>query len=209
MQWKMMMIAASLSVACVQDVGKGKVAADVAETPAGEAVQAVAASKTLRVDTTKSKLHALGAKITAKHPIVFHEYEGKVGLGADGEVVSVSFVAQVASLESDAERLTAHLKNEDFFWVEKYPTAIFESVSVTQGGEGGTHTITGDLTIRGQTKRLTFPATVGIGQDGVTASTEFVIDRKDFGVVYAGKADDLIQDNVVLTIQFVAPNAAS
>ena len=70
-----------------------------------------------------------------------------------------------------------------------------------------THTVTGDLVIHGMTKRVTFPATITVGADTVTAKTEFVVDRRDFGVIYAGKADDLVQDNVVLQVDLVAPKS--
>lgn len=199
-------------VACVDDVGEGKVKAEITEAPAAtEAAPAAAAVKTLKVDPSRSKLGALGAKITAKHPITFHDYTGEVGLAADGSVASVTFVAQMATLTSDAERLTSHLKNEDFFHVERFPTAEFASTAIVAGSDaaGATHTVTGDLTIRGQTKRVSFPATIATTSDGVTAKTEFVIDRKDFGVVYPGKPDDLVQDNVVLTVEFVASAANS
>ena len=48
-------------------------------------------------------------------------------------------------------------------------------------------------------------AKIEVAADKVSANTEFVINRQDFGVVYPGKADDLVQDNVALKISFVAP----
>ena len=65
--------------------------------------------------------------------------------------------------------------------------------------------VTGDLTIRGKTKRVSFPAKLGVGETEVSATTEFVIDRQDFDVAYPGRPDDLIQDNVLLQVDFVAP----
>ena len=70
---------------------------------------------------------------------------------------------------------------------------------------GSTHSVTGNLTIRGKTKAVTFPAKIKVDAKGVEANAEFVINRKDFDVAYPGKPDDLIQDNVVLTIHAVAP----
>ena len=206
------LLALPLLFACVGDVGEGKVAAEVADAPPAEETAkkeeapAKAAGTELAIDTTKSTVKALGAKVTAKHPIDFHKWSGTATV--DGkQLTDLKFEIDMASLESDHPKLTGHLKDEDFFWIEKYPTATFDMAELKDGaeGEGNTHTMSGDLTIRGKTKRVTFPAKISAGPKGVSASTEFVIDRKDFDVVYKGKADDLVQDNVVLTINIMAP----
>lgn len=195
----------ALLVACVGDVGEGKVEATVQDPPANEAATGAQAGTRLAVDVKQSKVSALGAKITATHPIDFHEWSGAVSLDGD-KLTGVEFEVSVASLESDHPRLTDHLKAEDFLHVEKFPKATFKSSAITAAsGEGATHSVTGDLTIRGKTKRLTFPATIEIGEDAVRARTEFTINRQDFEVRYPGKPDDLVQDNVVLTINLVAP----
>lgn len=179
-------------------------AGDAAAEPAGAFVVPSLPGQTYAITTDKSTLDALGAKITAKHPIKFHKFDGAIAMNGD-EVSGVAFVADMASIESDAEKLTEHLKTEDFFDVAKHPVATFASTEVKPGAEGGTHTVTGDLTIRGKTHRVTFPATLEVTPEQVSAKTEFVIDRQDFGVTYPGKPDDLVQDNVVLTVSFVAP----
>ena len=80
------------------------------------------------------------------------------------------------------------------------------STMVAPGGENGaTHTITGTLSIRGVSREVTFPATVAVSATEVSAQAEFSINRADFGVVYPGKPDNLIQDGVVLRLQFVSP----
>lgn len=66
--------------------------------------------------------------------------------------------------------------------------------------EGTAHTVSGDLTIRGQTKRVTSPTKVEVGASGAKAAAEFTLNRQDFGLSYKGKADDLIQDSVVRTV---------
>ena len=194
----------ALALAACVDLTEGKAVAEVVEgaTP----TVAAQAHRSLTVDVGRSHLGLVGAKLTAKHPIHFEAFQGTVGVDEANQPVSVRFVADVASLQSDSARLTKHLKNEDFLWAERYPTAEFASVSVVSGGERGTHTVSGDLTIRGQTQRISFPATVRAGEHGVEASTEFVIDRRDFGVVYPGRPDDLVQDAVLMQIRFVAPS---
>ena len=211
--WVSLFLATSLS--CVRDVGEGEVAAKVepSRAPALERAEpgsrpAVpgAAVDTLKVDVGRSKIEALGAKITATHPIVFGDFSGKVGV-SEGSIQSLSFEVVMSSLESDHPKLTSHLKNEDFFDVETYPTASFVSSRVAAGTEveGRTHTVTGDLTIRGKSNRVTFPATIEVTDREARADTVFVIDRQDFGVTYPGRPDDLVQDNVKMTISFVAP----
>ena len=204
----------ALLTACAPDPGAGKPKAVVQDPPAEPlrpaAPETPAATdagpiESLTVDTARSKIEALGAKITATHPIVFHQYNGKVALSGD-TVSAVSFEVQMDSLESDDPKLTKHLKNEDFFDVPKFPTSTFTSASITAGAQepGATHTVTGDFTIHGVTKRIAFPATISVQGKEVTARAEFVINRKDFGVVYPGRPDDLVQDNVRMTIQLVA-----
>ncbi len=198
--------------ACVEDVGKDKVAATVEDAPA-EATKTEAApvaGTPLVVDPAKSSIRAVGAKVTAEHPIDFKTFKGTVTV--DGETVTaVEFAVEMASLEADHPKLTGHLKNEDFFHVEKFPKATFASTAVKAGAEadatakGFTHTVSGDLTLHGQTKRITFPATIEVGSAEVSAKTEFVLNRQDFGVTYPGRPDDLVQDNVRMTIAFVAP----
>ena len=194
--------------ACVADVGEGKVAAEVAEAPAPSAEKAApaAAGKALKIDTSASKVHALGAKITATHPVDFKKWEGTVTVDGDA-VTDLNFTIHTASLESDHPKLTGHLKNEDFLFVEKFPTASFDASEIKAGSdkEGATHTVTGALEIRGVTKQVTFPAKIEVAERGVKAATEFVINRRDFEVIYDGKADDLVQDNVVLTVEIAAP----
>jgi polyisoprenoid-binding protein YceI len=205
--------------ACVEDVGKGKVKADVQDVPAAPAAPETAAAPAapaaapagaaLNIDASASSIRALGAKITATHPIDFKDFSGTVTV-ADDQVVGVDFTVQMAALESDHPKLTAHLKDADFFDVATFPTSTFKAVEIKAGAQAEgdwTHTVVGDFTIHGQTKRITFPAKIEVGADKVSATTEFVIDRKDFGVVYPGRPDDLVQDNVRMNIAFVAPRA--
>jgi len=191
--------------ACIEDVGKDKAHAIVEEAPA-EAPAKATASRTLAVDPEKSKIGALGAKVTKSFPLVFHRFTGELGVD-QGEVSSVSIDVDVASLTSPHDKLTAHLLKEDFLWAESFPKATFASTAIrpSTGDDGaGSHTVTGTLTIRGKSKQVTFPATLNVTATEVQAQAEFAIDRQDFEVLYMGRADDLVQDKVVLTIDLVA-----
>jgi len=61
--------------------------------------------------------------------------------------------------------------------------------------------VTGDFNLHGQTKSITFPAKITVTDAEVSVDSEFSINRKDFGIVYAGKADDLIRDDVVIRLK--------
>lgn len=192
---------------CAADVGEGRQAAtveDATTTPTAPA----ATGTTIDVDVARSSIKALGAKVTAQHPIDFKTFTGKVSVDKDS-LTALSFTVEMSSLESDVDRLTKHLKNEDFFDVNAFPQATFSSTGIEAGAsaDGFTHTVSGDLTMRGNTKRVTFPAKVSVTEQEVVASTEFVINRQDFGITYPGMKDDLIQDNVAITVAFVAPRS--
>jgi len=195
---------------CVEDVAKDKVEAIVEDVEAGhempaEEAPAAPAGDVWAVDASKSSVKALGAKVTATHPIDFGEFEGKLTV-ADNAVTSVEYTVQVASLVADHPKLTAHLMTEDFFNVQANPTATFKSTEITAGSdtEGMSHTVKGEMMIMGQTKVVTFPANITVTDEGATASTEFALDRQDFGIAYPGKPDDLIQDKVVMTVALAA-----
>jgi|JI6StandDraft_1071083.scaffolds.fasta_scaffold104377_1 polyisoprenoid-binding protein YceI len=201
----------SALTACVPDVGEGSVAAKVepaqAEKVADPAAAAPAAQvQSFAVDAGRSKIEALGAKVTATHPVMFGDFSGKVGLEGE-QLRTLSFQVVMASLESDHPKLTEHLKDADFFDVANHPTSTFVSTEIKEGSEvaGRTHTVTGNLTVRGNTKSVTFPATIVVTEREARADTEFVINRQDFGITYPGRADDLVQDNVKMTISFLAP----
>lgn len=203
----MFVVAFSLLTGCTPDVGKDKVAAEVTEVKAEAKaeVKAPAAGDVWQVDASASKISALSAKQVGTHPIDFKTFAATVNVAGD-QVTSVDFSIDMPTLESDDPKLTKHLLNEDFFNVEKFPKATFKSKAIKAGSdkEGFTHSVTGVFTIVGTSKEITFPAKIEVKDDMAHATTEFVLDRNDFGIVYKGMSDNLIQDNVVLTVDFKA-----
>lgn len=176
-------------------------AAAPAAAPAGEAV-------TLAFDGSSSKLEWLGRKVTKDHPGGFSTFSGTAEL-VGGQVQSVKVDIQLDSLYTDSEKLVSHLKSPDFFEVEKYATATFTSTSITAGGEGGSHTVTGTLDLHGAQKQLTFPANIHVMDGKAHVSAEFTIDRQQWGINYPGKPDDLIRDEVLIKLDVnLAPKAS-
>ena len=152
-----------------------------------------------------------GSKVTGSHSCKFSNWSGFAEL-EDGNAVggSLAFRVDMSGIVADFEKpndwskkLEGHLKSAEFFDVARFATAEFSSTEITAGGEGGaTHTIAGKLSLHGVTKDVTFPATVAVDAAAKTVSgtAEFSINRKDFGIEYPGKPDDLIRDGVVLKI---------
>ena len=148
-----------------------------------------------------SDIEFIGAKVTGKHNGSFEQFSGDINYAGQPEKSRVRIAIDINSMTTDDAKLTAHLKTPDFFDAAKFPQATFESTEITAGGEGGaTHTIKGNLTMHGVTKSITFPAKIAVAADAVTVDSTFAINRKDFGINYAGASDNLIRDEVVLTI---------
>jgi len=107
---------------------------------------------------------------------------------------------------TDEEQLTGHLKTADFFDVAKYPKATFISTKIEPGtANGATHMVTGNFDLHGVKKSISFPATIQVAPDSVSINAEFSVNRKDFGINYPGKADDLIRDAVVIKLSSKVP----
>jgi len=203
-------LAAVLLTGCIEDVATDKVEAVVEDAAPDAAKKAPAKGKAWAVDRAASKVSALGAKVTETHPIDFKDFEAELTVDK-GTLTGLTYTVQMATLEADHPKLTKHLMDGDFFDVATHPTSSFTSSTIKEGSdaEGMTHTVTGTLTIRGTAKQVTFPAKVEMKGKKLAASTEFAIDRKDFGIVYPGRPDDLIQDKVVLTVELVASRPKS
>lgn len=200
------------ALAC-EDPAKDKAKATVSEAPPPAATAATGtatATESLTIDAAASKVEFVGSKVTGKHDGSFPTFSGKIDLAAaKPEASKITVNIDTTSVKTDNEKLTGHLKGADFFDTEKFPKASFESTSIKPGGEkGATHTVTGTLDLHGTKKTITFPATVTVAADAVTAKSEFAINRKDFGINYAGKADDLIRDDVVIKLDIKAPRKA-
>jgi polyisoprenoid-binding protein YceI len=202
---------AALAAACAKDPTSGKQQAAVAE-PRAEA-PASAATETVTLSPANTKIGYVGAKVTAQHRGGFATFAGTASI-VDGapEKSRVEVEIDVASIteEEDNQKLLAHLKSPDFFDVARHPRARFVSTEIRNGSDvaGATHTVTGNLELRGVTKSVTFPATIAITPEAVKVNAEFGINRHDWAISYPGMQDDLIKDNVLLSIAIAAPRSA-
>ena len=182
--------------------------ADVKEAAAPKQAEAPKAGhEALPISPEKSKVDFIGAKVTGKHDGGFKTFSGTMHFDPENiEASRIEVDIDMTSLWSDNDKLTEHLKSGDFFLVSEHPKARFVSTSIKEGGEGdATHTVTGNLTLRGVTKEIAFPAKIEVGADALRAQSEFSLPRKQFGVAFEGKPDDLIRDDVLVRLDVLAP----
>ena len=161
-----------------------------------------AGTETLAITTANSKVEFVAAKVTRSHNGSFKQFSGQIDLAPNNVPDSrVTIDIDTASVETDEPQLTGHLKTADFFDVAKFPKATFASTRIEPGANAGdTYNITGNFDLHGVKKSIVFPATIKVTPDSVSVDAEFAINRKDFAIVYAGKADDLIRDGVVIKL---------
>lgn len=162
----------------------------------------------LPISAENSKVEFTGSKVTGRHDGGFKTFSGTIDLvNNKAEDSKVTVDIDVNSIFTDDEKLTGHLKTADFFDVEKFPKASFVSTKITPDTAKGAgfYTVTGDFDLHGQKKSITFPAKIEVKDDKVEVDAEFSINRKDFGIVYAGKTDDLIRDDVVIRLDLESP----
>ena len=148
----------------------------------------------------------VGSKVTGSHVGGFKLFKGSFEVDPT-KLESSKITAEIDtnSIFTDTDRLTNHLKSPEFFDVAKFPTSTFVSTGIEAGAKDpkakdATHTVTGNLTLHGVTKSISFPAKIAASGDKATLDSEFFINRKDFGITYPGKANDLIRDEVVIKL---------
>jgi polyisoprenoid-binding protein YceI len=180
-----------------------------ASTTAATSTEPTPGAPVGKVIKEKSKIEFVGAKVTRDHDGKFNNFDGWIEYAA-AKPSRIAFDIDLNSIETDDEKLTGHLKTPDFFDVAQYPKATFVSTSLTEGAgtgapAGSTHTLTGNLTMHGVTKEVSFPVKAETTAEGVRATSDFSINRHDWGISYKGMADDLIKDNVLIKLDLLFP----
>ncbi len=178
-----------------------------AESPRGGPLEVPAKPDgALALGPETSSVEFVGAKVTGRHEGKFERFSGWVSV-PDGKITAGRVVVEieVASAKTDSEKLDKHLRSDHFFDADKHPKATFVSRSIEESSaDGATHTVRGSLSLRGVVREISFPAKISASGGEVTAEARFSINRKDFDVSYPGKVDDLIRDDVLLTLKIVA-----
>src|SRR5215510_12303680 len=194
-----------LFVNACSDPAANKSKAVTGEAAPAASPHAAAQGQKYQITPQNSKVEFVGSQVTGSHNGSFGDFSGQINFAGTPEQSRVNFTIKTDSITADDPKLTNHLKTADFFDVAKFPEASFVSTAIKAGGEGGaSHTVTGNLTLHGVTKSITFPATINVTPDTATVESTFSINRKDFGINYAGPADNIIRDNVVLSLHIRA-----
>jgi len=171
--------------------------------------------KTSTVDITKSYIAWLSKKVVGQHNGQVKFQEGTVTT-KNGVLTGGNFTIDMKTISCDDlkdadynKKLIGHLNSEDFFNVDKYATATIKITKVLKlTKKVNTYNLTADLTIKGITKSITFPATfkaVGKGFEGVAKLT---IDRTLWDIKYGssnffeGLGDKAIKNDVELNVFF-------
>lgn len=206
---------------------------DAKTTEAKDANESQAGEK-WNVSTVDSKIEWIGTKVSGYHSGFVPVKSGEIVVN-NGEVTGGKFVLDLANMSvsgpkgSDSagnQKLLGHLKSADFFNVTTHPEGTFELTGI-KAYKGGaikdttdvrqqeiseykvtdpTHLVSGNLTLKGVTKNIEFPARITLSGNTAEAIAKFNIDRKQWGIVYPGKPDDLIRDEIHLGVAIKAAN---
>ena len=166
---------------------------------------------TYTVDAAKSTITWIGKKVTGSHNGTISLKSGSLNVNGKS-VTGGTFVIDMTTIKDadGSEKLEGHLKADDFFGASKFPTSTFVITKVA--GAGANVTVSGNLTIKGITKPLSFPATVAVNADGtVTAlSGKILVDRTKYDIKYGSKSifdslgDKAIDDDFEIAVKLVA-----
>lgn len=164
----------------------------------------------VEVNAPKSTIHWHGEKVVGEHEGYIKVKSGYFEL-KDDQIVSGKFVIDMTTItNTDLEdpdynkKLVGHLKSDDFFGVEKYPTSEFV-VKKSSKFSNGKATMTGDITIKGKTESLTFD----VKRSGKEYAAIIEIDRSKFDVRYGSNSffdnlgDKAIDDIFTLDIKLI------
>jgi polyisoprenoid-binding protein YceI len=159
----------------------------------------------LRLNSDQSQLSWIGTKRVGSHT-------GKIALKtgtivvASGRIVGGNFTIDMDKISVDdlqgekQGKLIRHLKHDDFFSVARFPEAQFQIARVEVLGPGK-FLVQGNLTLKGITRGVSFEANISDTRKmPITATSEFNLDRTQWGVVYTGMKDNLLDKMINLKL---------
>ena len=163
-------------------------------------------AQTKKIDVKTSTIKWVGKKVTGEHSGTVNFKDGAVVFKGK-KLTGGSFTVDMTSLTSTdltgeyQGKLNGHLKADDFFGTEKFPTAklVFKTIGAKTTD---VYTVTADLTIKGITKPVTFDVAVS----GNSATTAFKVDRTKYDIKYGsgnffeGLGDKTINDDFELAV---------
>lgn len=177
---------------------------DAAKTSeeAGEVKTASTEAATLNIDKALSVVKWEGAKMAeSAHSGTVDISEGSFSV-KDGKLEAGTFTIDLTTINNSdiadtamRAKLLGHLKSADFFMTDSFPNARFDVTAVAPGSVADSATITGNLTIKGITNGVTFPAKLSVSDSTVDASARITINRNEWGIIWGGtKTEKSIKD---------------
>ncbi len=209
-----------LSVAVVASLFFANASSAQTLASAAKTTKAVKAATVYKVETSQSNLEWNGKKVTGEHTGNIAISKGDILVNGN-RIVSGNIILDMNSItnkditdEGYKQKLLGHLKSDDFFSSEKHPTGTLKITSVTpiKGAAAGAAnaTVNGNLTLKGITKPVSFPATVNVKDGVVSATGTATLDRTQWDIKYNSKsffpniADKAIYDDFTVKFNLVA-----
>ena len=170
--------------------------------------------KDAKVDVAASNVEWVGKKVTGQHNGTIKLTGGRLEMDDSGNLTGGLFTVDMKSivcldLSGDSKgKLEGHLKSDDFFGVEKYPTSTFVITKAVPQGPGK-YKVVGNVTIKGTTEEIQFPVSIEEKGGKLTATADISIDRSKFDIRYGSGSffdnlgDKTIYDNFDLTVSIV------
>jgi polyisoprenoid-binding protein YceI len=174
---------------------------------------------TYKIDAAKSTFKWTGKKVTGTHWGYIKFTDGNIttdGANITGGTFTVdmnSMDCQDMPADKGGAKLLGHLKSDDFFGTEKFATSTLVIKSATAKG-AGQFDVKADLTIKGTSSEITFPATIAMDGKTLTAKAAFKIDRTKYGIKYGSGSffenlgDKAISNDFDVEIDLAAANDA-
>ncbi len=186
-------------------------------SPIEEPAATLAGEETFVVTSAESSLKWLAKKVNGQHDgtVPFKKgeltFDGKSLKGGSFELDLSGLTVADIKEEGTNQKLVNHLKSTDFFDTENHPTATLVIVSATPDAkDASAYTIKGNLTIKGITKEISFPAKVFNKGKEIAAYANFDIDRTQFDIKYRSKSfvsdigNKMIEDLFNVDVRLVA-----
>lgn len=186
--------------------------ANTEATDAQAAAEATALSKTYAVNVEATTLGWMGSKVTgSSHNGTIQISEGSLSVEND-TLTAGSFSIDMNSItnldledQESNQKLVGHLTSPDFFDVATHPVSSFEITSAEPmeqaDADGNNYNISGNLTIKGIEKNISFPAQFTATEDQANLTASFSIDRTEWDIRYGSdKFFDDLKDNVISDI---------
>ena len=168
----------------------------------------ISGSITYVINVFESQLHWRGEKtnkyahtgtVNIKSGELYFEKDKLTG----GKIeVDLNTIKVINLDDSGATKLINHLMSADFFHVAKFPVATF-NITGSEKNQDGSFNITGDISVRGVTKTISFPARITITGNELSAEAEITVNRVDFGASFQSASvgtlpEDIVSDYVII-----------